>query len=75
MHFDHFTADFLRFLAERPAISPRRLAQELGFNPANLDKIQRGARNIPQPRRGDFLRLMEKYGCTPGNPFETRMDF
>ncbi|MBI1226495.1 MAG: hypothetical protein GC192_14775 [Bacteroidetes bacterium] len=56
------TEHFRKFLAERPAISPDRLADELGFDRANLQKIIQGSRSIPQPRRGDFSRIMRKYG-------------
>ncbi|MBI1225698.1 MAG: hypothetical protein GC192_10725 [Bacteroidetes bacterium] len=59
-----YTEHFRQFLAERPAISPNRLADELGFDKANLQKIMQGERNIPQPKRGDFRHIMLKYGYT-----------
>lgn len=59
---DDLTTAFRIFIAERPAISPARLAQEINVHFANLNKIINGGRNIPKPRRGDFVRIMEKYG-------------
>jgi hypothetical protein len=56
------TDHFRQFLAERPAISPERLAVELGIDPANLHKTIHRQREIPKHRRGDFMRLMAKYG-------------
>ncbi len=58
------TDHFRQFLAERPAISPERLAVELGMDPANLHKIIHHRRDIPRHRRGDFSRAMCKYGYT-----------
>jgi len=55
---------FRHFLSERPAISPDRLAAELSIDRTNLRKIIKGKRKIPNPRRGDFYRLMKKYGYT-----------
>lgn len=56
------TDHFRHFLAQRPAISPNRLAGELSMHRANLQKIIDGQREIPQARRGAFLGLMLKYG-------------
>ena len=56
------TDHFRYFLQVRPSISPARLAVELGFDRANLQKIIIGKREIPQSRRGDFYRLMLRYG-------------
>jgi len=55
---------FRHFLSERPAISPDRLAIELSMDRTNLQKIIKGKRKVPNPRRGDFYRLMHKYGYT-----------
>ena len=64
MYYHELTLQFKAFLAERPAISPDKLAAELGCNRTNLQKIIIGKRNIPSARRGDFLRIMLKYGFT-----------
>ena len=58
------TDHFRLFLAERPAISPDRLAVELAIDRANLQKIILGKRQIPQHKRGDFRHLMLRYGYT-----------
>jgi len=55
---------FRHFLSERPAISPDRLAAELSIDQTNSQKIITGKRKVPNPRRGDFYRLMQKYGYT-----------
>lgn len=56
------TDHFRYFLETRTSICPNRLAKELKVDPANLHKILKGFRCIPQFRRGDFVRLMEQYG-------------
>jgi hypothetical protein len=55
---DHFRA----FLAERPAISQDRLADELCLDRSNLKKILLGQWHISPPRRGDFISIMSNYG-------------
>ena len=56
------SSQFRNFLVERPAISPDRLAEELGMHRANLQKIIKGSRQIPQAKRGLFISIMKKYG-------------
>ena len=63
MYDDIISNQFRNFLEERPAISPNRLAKELDYDKTNLQKIIMGLRNIPKKRRGDFIRIMKKYGC------------
>ncbi len=62
---DHqnLTEQLRHCLSNRPAISLDRLALELDIDRTNLQKIVQGKRSIPQARRGDFLRIMVKYGC------------
>ena len=57
------TSDHFRFfLTIRPAISPDRLAKEININRSNLKKVINGNRQIPRHRKGDFIRIMNKYG-------------
>ena len=64
MYDDGLTNHFRKFLEERPAISPNRLAKELDFDKTNLQKIIIGLRNIPKAKRGKFVAMMKKYGFT-----------
>ena len=62
------TSDHFRFfLTIRPAISPDRLAKEIDLNRSNLQKIISGDRQIPKHRKGDFVRVMNKYGYSKLN--------
>jgi hypothetical protein len=61
---DHFRI----FLSKRPAVSPERLAVELGIDPANLHKIIHHSREIPKNRRGDFWYMMLRYGYSNLEP-------
>ncbi len=53
---------FRQFIAERPALNLSALADELGIDRVNLNKIINGLRKIPQAKRGQFLALAKKYG-------------
>lgn len=59
---DLISNHFRDFLKERPAIALNKLARKLDFDKTNLQKIIVGLRHIPKKRRGDFMRIMEKYG-------------
>ncbi|MGL4638326.1 MAG: hypothetical protein ACRCVX_01135 [Shewanella sp.] len=53
------------FFAERPALNLESLAIELLLDPANLRKIAAGKRNVPQHKRGQFDRVLKRYGYQP----------
>ena len=62
MYTDSLTTHFRKFLKERLTIASDRLAKELVYDRANLQKIIIGKRNIPKAKRGDFITIMKKYG-------------
>ncbi|MBK7937993.1 MAG: hypothetical protein IPJ82_13270 [Lewinellaceae bacterium] len=53
---------FRQFIAERPALNLSVLADELGIDRVNLQKIISGLRKIPKAKRGIFLQIAQKYG-------------
>lgn len=53
---------FRQFIAERPALNLSALADELGIDRVNLNKIINGLRKIPQAKRGQFFKVAKKYG-------------
>lgn len=53
---------FRQFMAERPALNLSVLADELGIDRANFNKIITGLRKIPEAKRGQFLKVAKKYG-------------
>jgi hypothetical protein len=54
--------DFKKFIEQRPSICKSKLAKELAIDRMTIEKILIGMRKIPKPRRGDFFRIMQKYG-------------
>jgi hypothetical protein len=54
---------FIAFIAARPSINKSAFAKELQIDRLTIEKILLGQRMIPKSRRGDFLRLMQHYGC------------
>lgn len=53
---------FRQFIAEHPALNLSALADELGVDRVNLNKIVNGLRKIPQAKRGLFYKIAQKYG-------------
>ncbi len=59
------TQAFRQFIAERPALNLSALADELGIDRVNLNKIIAGLRKIPNAKPAQFLATAQKYGYCP----------